>query len=165
MSRQLRRLGLSKTIEVPILVNTRKVFQFSDSILLLDKVLVHAFYIRTTGDKTTGYHSRLPLPFITTSFLNLYSYGNQQINYQFPLSLFKTELLWDSPGSTTMEPVFLKPKLISIRNSSLLVSEAGSMVIPPDGYGVDITFFYELYDPQKHKLNDWGELLNDVNEP
>ncbi len=164
MARQLRRLGMSKTVEVPILVNTKTTFQFSDSIILLDKVLIHGFYVRAGGDKTSGFRQCLPLGNIMSSFLNLYGYNQQQFNYQFPLNLFKTEDFWGTIRFT-MEPIFLKPKLVSIRNSSLFIPGAGALVIPPDGFGLDICFFYELYDPEKHKLNEWGELLNDVNEP
>ncbi len=162
MSRQLRRLGLSHNAEIFIDTNTKTEFPFSDNVILLDKVLVHAINICVLNQKTPSFKNPPPYLKLMEGYLTLSGYNNEQYNKRLPLAFFqKKTISWI--GSST-DVVFIKPKLISIRNSVLEFPSIGSWAgFPADGYGVTFTFFYDKYDPAIHQVNAWGELINDTN--
>jgi hypothetical protein len=160
MSRQIRRLGLSKNVEIPILTTTVKSFRFSDSILSLDQVLIHAIFVQTNGVKSPEFRPLLPYFELTKGFITLAGYKNEQYNSRFPFKNFRTNL---APLLTTygLDLMFIKPKLISLRHSSVDLPDIGSVVLPAEGYSISLTVFYDLFDEEKHKLNSWGELIEE----
>ena len=163
MSIQIRRLGLSKTIEVPIFTFSKTTFRFADNLLLLDKVLVHALFVSLNVERTLAGH----IPVIGNGYLTLAGYNNEQHNSKMPLYLFKLDqsqniLLNIFPFNMIQaSPLFFKPKLISFRNSFLEFVASPFAILPPEGLSVQLTVFYDLYDEKIHKLNSWGELIED----
>lgn len=156
MAQQIRKLGFSKNIEASILVNTKIRFGFSDSVLLLDKVLIHGIMIATDTLKSPRYLDVLPVADTKKAYLTLAGYSNEQYNAKFPLITFM-----DGASSNIF---FIKPKIISIRNSFIELPDAGSLVIPASGYAITLAIFYDLYDEKIHKINSKGELINDTSE-
>lgn len=156
MAQQLRRLGYSKNIELPILQNTLTKLRFSDSVLLLDKVLVHGLAVIAYIEKSPDSRDILPYAEHLKCYLTLAGYKNEQYNNRYSLGIFMQGFF---PNL-----LFFTPKLISIRNSFIEIPAISTFVIPPAGYAMVFTVFYDLYDPKKHRVNNWGELLNDDEE-
>ncbi len=161
MSRQLRRLGLSKTIEVFVETSAKTVFNFSDNILLLDKVLTHAIYISLNCSKSLAFNDMMQLLAVNQGYITLAGYKNEQYNVRLPFNMFPFGVLGPTgavgaPGG--FSPFFFKPKLISYRNS-FIEFPAGSIVVPAGGLAVQLTIFYEPYNENVHQLNNWGELI------
>jgi hypothetical protein len=150
---QVKEINLSHTVELPILSNTSSKISFGDNETALDKVIIHGISI--AGQNITRTPSgRLVLPSLDTNkgYLTLSDPGRVEYNAQMPLELF-----------TRYEPViWIKPKLVSIRNSFVDLPLVGSLVIPagpPAGYGIVFTFYFDRYDENIHSINALGELV------
>lgn len=148
---QLRELGLSQTVEILIETNTTTKFKFSDNLINLDNALVHAIALGSgvIGKSVTN-KTVLDFIYMNSTYLTLMGYKNEQFNYRLPLRFFFTN---DNPV------LFIKPKLISFRNSYIEFPDAATLVIPPGGYAVVFTIFYEKFDPLRHQLDKGGELI------
>lgn len=150
---QLRELGLSQTVEVLIDTTANTKFRFSDNLINLDNALVHAIALGSgIIGKSVSTRTVLDFIYLNSTYLTLMGYQNEQFNYRLPLRFFFTN---DNPI------LVIKPKLISFRNSYIEYPEAATLVIPPGGYAVLFTVFYEKYDPVKHKLDKGGELIEE----
>jgi hypothetical protein len=155
MAQQIRRLGLSKNIEVPVLVNTKTKFEFSDSILLLNKVLIHGIQVHLETERSPEFRQVLPFVNMQQTYLTLAGYRNEQYNTRFPLINFM--------DGNFPNLIFFKPKLVSIRKSFIEIPAIAGLVIPAGGYSIPFTIYYDMYDPKKHIVNKWGILQNDDN--
>ncbi len=165
MSRQIRPLTNSKNVELVIKNGLQQRFLFSDSVLLLDKVLINGIFISSLAERTPEYRLIPPFNNVSAGYLTLKGYDNQNYNERMPLNAF----LYRSYGlaglnySNWIDILFIKPKLISIRNSFVEFPNIASWIIPAEGFGLSFTIFYEIFNPAIHQLNNMGELINDTN--
>lgn len=155
ITQQLREFGLSQTIELFIDTNTVTKFRFNDNLVNLDNALIHAIYIgdaamgKSPTNKTVLNYAQL-----NNSFLTLMGINNIEFNHRLPFSVFI---------NANIPALFVRPKLISFRNSFVDFPDAAGLVIPAGGYSILFTVFYEKYDPSKHKLDIGGELIENEN--
>ena len=93
----------------------------------------------------------LPATEIVKGYLTLVDKEKNEYNKDLPLELFlRNDAI-----------THIKPKLISIRNCYVNLPLIGTVVIPvgpPAGYGLVFVFFYDPYDPNKHRINSIGEV-------
>ncbi|MFZ4056965.1 MAG: hypothetical protein ACOYKE_02450 [Ferruginibacter sp.] len=153
MGSQLKILGRSETIELPILNNKVREYKFGDSETVLDKVLVHGVCIHT-ADLVKSPQSRTMLPDaeLKQGFITLADGKNQKYNANLPIeTFFKNQNFI----------LFFKPRMISVRASSILLPNAANLVIPADAYAIVVTLFYEEFDATKHNVNGIGELVEE----
>lgn len=165
MSFQLRRFDYSKNVDILIDSQTKKKFTFSDSVLLLDKVLIHGFsYVNRLTRVSDGVQETGLAIYLQTKqiYLTLAGYKNEQYNSKFPF-LFMHERIGNQFEKSIFflpTPVFITPRLLSIRNSFIEIpSIAGWGAFPPGGYILTMTFFYEPFNEQTHQVDDWGLLV------
>ncbi len=147
---QVREIGRSYTIELPILSNTNRKFSFGDNETGLDNVLVTGisivpdfFYLSPNG------RAIYPTQYTGQGMITLADANKKELNKQVPLEIF---LRADSV-------IHIKPKIISIRNSYVdlpLIANVGP--IPPAGYAIVFTFYFDDFNPLKHKVNALGDV-------
>lgn len=141
-------LGLSETIEVPVINNLVLKYRFSDKETNLDNSLVHGIYIHNANlYRTISGKQILPPAEIIKGYISLVDNVNKDYNSSMPMSMFLNKT------------VLFKPRKFNIRNSYIdlpQIQQYGG--IPPAGMSVVITFFYMRYDPSLHTLNGIGEL-------
>lgn len=148
--------------EVIVRTNTTTRFGFTDQNLLLDNAIIHGFYIATSIERTPLFYLRMVDALLRTGYITLSGYNNQQFNYRLPISILRIRWAYFGPfQENAIQFVFMRGRRINIRNSHVEFPTIKDFVIPAEGYAVPFTFFYEEYDPAKHQLNEWGELLND----
>ena len=152
MARQFKDLGLSKTVEVQILDNLKTIVRFDLNDAILDNLLVHglAFFIAAGPLLSPSKKPVVPLAHTNQAFLTLVNPNNKIFNASVPVELF----IRDNSIIT-----YIHPKLISLRNSYLELPQIGAYAVPVGGASILVTFFYELFDPAKHKLSAEGELI------
>lgn len=142
--RQLKEIGLSHTVELPILTNTQSKFSFGDNEVVLDDVVIHGISI-PIDNITVAPSGRAILPIIELQkgFITLADAAKKEFNAQMPLEIF-----------VRYEPIiYFKPRRISVRNSYVdfpLINAVAIPAGPPAGYAVVFTFYYDRYDPEKH---------------
>jgi hypothetical protein len=145
------RLGLSETIEVVILNTTSSRYKFIDLNNVLDDAIVHAITVHDdTMLKSPSFKTVLSFNQLTSSYLTLAGYKNQQFNTRLPFQLFITN---------DKKITYIKPKLLNLRNCYIEIANREALVIPPEGLAVVMTFYYEHFNPQIHKLNEIDELI------
>jgi hypothetical protein len=149
---QVREIGRSYTVELPILSNTNSKFSFGDNETALDNVLVTGISVLPSliGKSPAG-RALLQNGDILKGFITLADKSKKEYNKSMPLELF---LRTDSI-------IHIKPKLISIRNCYVDLPLIGEVVIPagpPAGLAIVFTIFFDPYDPKIHKINSIGEL-------
>ena len=164
MPQQLRALGLSYNAEV--IVNTLNIdkFYFSDSVLMLDDAVIHAMFLSTFNPKTPLFNNTMPLAALNDAYLNLENTKNLTYNTRLPLLSFQTRIkltptIYQPSGNCAV--LFIKPKMINVRNSSIVFPSIKNYNLAGGAFGICFTFFYEKYDPQVHKLNEFDELIED----
>lgn len=146
-------VGQSETIECVINNITDSRYRFVDLNNVLDDAIIHAITVHSDTmnlsprGKTLLYYGQM-----RSCFLTLAGYKNQQFNKQLPFTFFIQN---DSPI------IYIKPKMINLRNSYVEIADRSTLGIGPNGSAIVFTFYYEKYDPQKHKLNDMDELIED----
>lgn len=154
--KQIKELGLSQTIELAILSNTMSKFFFSDNETNLDNVIVSAISVASAAI-TKGTSGRAVMSTVETSkgYLTLADASKKEYNAQIPLELF-----------LKADPIiYIKPKLVSIRNSYVdlpLINAVAIPAGPPPGFSIVFTFYYENFNPQKHVLNGLGEVVEEL---
>ncbi len=151
---QVREIGRSYTVELPILSNTTSKFSFGDNETALDNVLVHALSMPTSLlIKAPSGRTLLNYAETAKGYITLADADKKEYNRQIPLELL---LRNDNPI------IHIKPKLISIRNCFVDLPLIGAVVIPagpPAGNSIVFVFFYEPYNPEIHRIDSWGELI------
>ena len=157
---QLRNVGHSKNIEVKILTNTKTRFGFSDNIILLDKAIVHGYSILMSNIKTPSFTDNVGLNILSQSFITLSGNNDEQFNIRMPLlPFFKRINTFSGVLYVFDKMLFIKPKMINWRNCFIDIPDIGSTTIPSGGLAICLTIFYDPYNPDKHKLNGVGELI------
>jgi len=155
VTKQLREFGLSQTIELFIDTNTITKFRFSDNLVNLDNALVTAIYVGDSGMlKSPSNKTVLDYGQMNSCYITLMGANGVEFNHRLPFEPFI---------SSGVPYIFIKPKLISFRNSFVEFPDVASLVIPAGGYSIVFTVFYELYDPMKHKFDKSGELIEPEN--
>jgi hypothetical protein len=152
---QVREIGRSYLVEMPILANTSNKFSFGDNETALDNVLLNAISILPSA-LTTAPSGRAMFPSVEISkgYITLADQAKKEYNKMLPMELFLRD----------ESIIHIKPKLISIRNCYVelpLISGLAIPAGPPMGYSIVFNFFYEPYDSSRHRLNSVGELEED----
>ncbi len=134
---QVRQIGRSYTVELPILSNTNSKISFGDNETMLDNVLVTGISILGDyiGASLNG-RSLMSNANVAKGYLTLSDGQKKEYNKQLPLELFYRN---DSI-------IHIEPRVISIRNCYVDFPLINSVVIPagpPAGLAVMFVFFYE----------------------
>ena len=152
---QVREIGRSYTVELPIFSNTSTKFSFGDSETALDNVLITGLSV-VPNLLTLAPSGRqiMQTVDIVKGYITLADKNKTEYNKQMPLELFmRNDAI-----------IHIKPKLISIRNCYVdlpLISGIAIPAGPPPGLAIVFAFLYEPYDANKHRINAVGELEED----
>ncbi len=151
---QVREVARSYTIELPILSNTNSKINFSDNETVLDDKIITAIALlpNLTGVAPSG-RQQLYYTDAFKGFLTLCDKDRNELNKMLPLEL----ILRSDPI------IHFKRRMISIRNSYVEFPNINAFSIPipagpPAGFALVFTFFYEDFDPSKHRIGNLGEV-------
>lgn len=149
---QVNELGLSRTIEAQIINNTSTIVKFDVNDNSLDNAIVHGialmFYPVT---KSPTNRINYLIGGLQAAYITLVNDKNFIFNKSLPL-----EFLLNNDDNI----VQFHPKKISIRNSYIELPNIGTYA--PNIVNTEsiiFTFFYKIFDPSIHRLNDIGELI------
>lgn len=151
---QVRELGRSYTVELPILSNTNSKFSFGDNETALDNVVITGISVLSpyVGKALSG-RNLMSLSDIASGFITLADSSKKEYNKQFPLEMFiRGEVM-----------IHIKRKLISVRNCYVdlpLINAVAIPAGPPAGLAIVFVFMYEPFSADIHKINSIGEVEN-----
>jgi len=131
---------------------------------LLDKVLIHGFYVPVLLTRSPLAYDMAPIDILRTGLLTLSGYKNQQFNTRLPFTALGYGLAEGTYPADLFEIFYFKPRLVNLRNSYLEFPSIKNFVIPATYYSCVISFFYEKYNPSIHQLNEWDELITDEDD-
>lgn len=152
--KQVREINLSYTLEAGIFNKANSKIEFGDNETALDNVLITGISVLTElAVKSPAGRAIFPVAELQKGFLTLADRNKAEYNRQLPMEIFV--------GSEVI--IHIKPKLVSIRNSFIELPQLSSLVtaVPAGdipGWSIVLTFYYDRYDPVKHKLSATGEL-------
>jgi hypothetical protein len=142
---------ICELIEVPVLNRAGTRYKFEDQNNTFDNVIVYGFSVfQSLVAKTPSGRFTLITGTIYNCYLTLAGNKNQQFNSKLPLYT----LIRNDDKVTC-----IKPKLVNFRNSFVEIPALVPIALHGAGDALALMVYYEKYDPAKHHLNEWDELI------